>query len=308
MRYLVTGGCGFIGTHLAAALQQAGHRVHVLDDLSNGRKERLPSGIPLRVADVCDEQEAAAALAAADGCFHLAAIASVTQCEEHWKRAHEVNLTAGVQLMRLCAEREIPIVYASSAAVYGACPPPHRETALPSPLSGYGADKLSCEYHAAALAHRGLRSAGLRFFNIYGPGQDPSSPYAGVISRFAQRLLAGQELILYGDGGQERDFVYVTDAVSALQRAMERLHQRALPQAVCNVCTGRATSIRQLGQIMARLCDTEAIFRREDARGGDIRYSRGDPARLRRRLGIACDVPLKEGLRQTLQWMRGQGG
>jgi UDP-glucose 4-epimerase len=305
-RYLVTGGAGFIGSHLAEALLAGGSEVRVLDDLSTGRRQNLPAGVELMVGDVADAAMVARAMAGVDGCFHLAAIASVQRGTEDWLATHRVNQTASIAVFEAARHRHLPVVYASSAAVYGDNPDlPLSEVAATRPLSAYGADKLASELHGrvASLVH-GVPTIGLRFFNVFGPRQDPASPYSGVIAIFANRIAAGQGVTLFGDGGQERDFIYVADVVAHLTAAMARLQAGAPGGEVFNVCGGGATTIRQLAQAIADLTGSPLLASEGPARAGDIRRSRGDPARARQALGVGATVTLVEGLRRTLEWMR----
>jgi UDP-glucose 4-epimerase len=307
-RYLVTGGCGFVGAHLVRRLLAEGHEVRVLDALSSGRPEGLsPSArCELVVGDVGDRAAVERCLAGAAGCFHLAAVASVARCTEDWVGAHRVNVSGAVQVFDAARLSSTPVVYASSAAVYGDNPDlPLKEDAAPRPLSAYAADKLGVELHArvAAFVH-GVPTAGLRFFNVYGPGQDPRSPYAGVISVFADRLARGQHLHLHGDGGQVRDFVYVGDVVDFLVAAMSRAEAAAAGEgsaaAVYNVCTGRPTTIRGLVAILAALVGQGTPdLRPSPPRAADVRRSLGDPAKAARDLGCRARTALRDGLAET---------
>jgi UDP-glucose 4-epimerase len=242
-RFVVTGGCGFIGSHLIERLVAEGHQVSVVDDLSTGKRENLPEGVKLFVGDVADRRLMAEAMAGAEGCFHLAAVASVQKGNEDWLGTHRSNLTGAITVFDVAREcGKIPVVYASSAAVYGDNQAlPLTETAATAPLSAYGADKLGCELHGrvATLIH-GVPTTGFRFFNVFGPRQDPSSPYSGVISIFANRLLKDEPLTVFGDGKQSRDFVFVSDVVDHLMAAMASPSPTAR---VFNVCTGRATTL-----------------------------------------------------------------
>ncbi len=307
--YLITGGCGFIGSHLVEALLAAGHQVRVLDDLSSGRRDRLPDAVELLVGDITDPVAMRAALAGMQGCFHLAAIASVVRSTADWVGSHRVNLTGAVTLFDAAqglggSGGGLPVVYASSAAVYGPQETlPIAEDNPTRPQSAYGADKLAVELQArvAGLLH-GVRTCGLRLFNIYGPRQDPTSPYAGVVSIFARRLLAGEPLAIRGDGLQVRDFVYVADAVRCLVAAMDRA---SLAAPVVNVCSGRPTSVLELAQVLADLLGREARLTFEPPQPGDIRRSLGDPTAARALLGVSVETPLREGLAATLAWIRG---
>jgi UDP-glucose 4-epimerase len=297
--WLVTGGAGFIGSHLAEALLARGDRVVVLDDLSTGRAENLPSGAQLLQGDLLDPALLARGLRDARGVFHLAAVVSVELCIQEPLATHRVNL-AGTLLLLDAARRagNRPVVFASSAAVYGdAGDRPCAEDLLPAPISPYGADKLGAEHHARAMhAVHGLPSAALRFFNVYGPRQDPRSPYAGVISRFADNLRQGRPHTIYGDGLQTRDFVYVGDVVRALLAA-QGLLARA-PQAI--VSTGRATSLLDLAAALDRRVGATTPIAHRPARAGDIRHSQGSPDRMHDLLGLRAETPLDEGLARSL--------
>lgn len=298
--YLVTGGCGFIGSHLADALVAAGHRVRILDDLSTGKRENPPGEAEIIVGDVADTETVRSAMAGMDGCFHLAAIASVVRSNEEWVRTHQVNLTGTVNVFDAARENTLPVVYVSSAAVYGDNDDvPLAETARPRPLTAYGADKLGCEQHAR-VGHEvhSIPNAGFRFFNIYGPRQDPASPYSGVISIFADRMSNGQSIQIHGDGEQTRDFVYVADAVRFLMKGMDSLP--GAPE-IYNVCTGKGTTINRLSEIIAELAGNPVDISHGAPRVGDARASVGDPSYASSKLGINVETPIEDGLRLTLQ-------
>jgi UDP-glucose 4-epimerase len=302
-RYLVTGGAGFIGSHLVDALLAAGHFVRVLDDLSTGKRQNVPSAAELIVGSVIDSRIVRQALADCDGCFHLAAIASVARCNEDWLASHQVNLGGTITVFeaaRATASRgAIPVVYASSAAVYGANPDlPLSETSATNPISAYGVDKLGCELHAkVASSIHGVPTLGFRFFNVYGPRQDPASPYAGVISIFADRLRAGQPVTVYGDGEHTRDFIAIQDVVECLQRGMEAGFSGA---EVLVACTGQQVSLRQLIGELGTILAVAPQISLAPAREGDIRHSLGNPAKLAERLGFTPGIAISEGLRALL--------
>ena len=305
-RYLVTGGCGFIGSHLVERLLAAGHEVRVLDDLSTGKRENLPDGVPVTVGNVADAAAVDAAMQGMDGCFHLAAVASVERSREAWLETHHANLSGTIAVFDAARRARdggpVPVVYASSAAVYGDNPTmPLTEDSATRPLSAYGADKLGCELHArVADGVHGVPATGFRFFNVYGPRQDPKSPYSGVISIFAGRIARGEAITINGDGEQVRDFVYVKDLVRCLTAAMDR-PQPGAP--VYNVCTGVATSVNRLAEVLADLSGKSLQRSFGPARAGDIRVSIGDPARLIAAFGTACQTSLRDGLRDTLAWL-----
>ena len=304
MKYLVTGGCGFIGSHLCDALVEQGHSVRVLDDLSTGTTAYLPDCAELVLGNVVDPVVVEKALKGMDGCFHLAAVASVERSMNDWIGAHRVNQQATVNVFdaasRMNSSKAFPVVFASSAAIYGDnASVPLDESTVPRPISAYGADKLGSEHHArvAWLSH-GVSTVGLRFFNVYGPRQNPDSPYSGVISIFIDRVLKKQPLIIYGKGGQTRDFIYVGDVVRYLIKAMENQSGEA---SVYNVCTGQSTSISQLAKTLSIVSGSQVNIEYKPARSGDIASSLGDPRRVVHRYAIQPLVELGEGLKFMLQ-------
>ncbi len=300
---LVTGGCGFIGSHLVDALLARGAAVRVLDDLSTGRAERCPPGATLLRGDVSDPETVRAAMSGVSACFHLAAVASVQRCTQDWLGTHRVNLGGTIAVLDAARPAEghapVPVVYASSSAIYGACTAPLiSERERPAPLSAYGADKLGCELHATVAAGYGVPTLGLRFFNVYGPRQDGSSPYSGVISIFRERVGRGLALRVDGDGGQTRDFVHVSDVVRALLAGMDGLRAgRALPPA-CNVCTGTASSIATLARLLA---GPDGRIEHGPPRQGDVPRSCGDPSLMASALDLRAAVSLEAGLRTLVE-------
>ena len=285
-RYLVTGGAGFIGSHLVDALLADHHQVRVLDDFSTGKRENLPSEVEIITGDVADAGTVMAAITGTNGCFHLAAIASVARGNQEWLATHRVNLGGTIAVLDAArALGGLPVVYASSAAVYGDLGQEiAREDCVCRPSTAYGADKYGSELHAKVgyIVHL-VPSVGLRFFNVYGPRQDPSSPYSGVISIFADRIARGSPITLHGDGSQTRDFVFVLDVVAHLLAAMKVARRQPEAQ-VLNVCTGRETSILELARILGALARREVEILAGPARAGDILRSLGAPdlARLGR--------------------------
>jgi len=300
---LVTGGAGFLGSHLVDSLLHDGHAIRVLDDLSSGNRESLPPQIELILGDVTNPAAVEQAFDGIDACFHLAAIASVVRSTCEWRRTHEVNLTGTInifeQARRLRDRRVIPVVYASTAAVYGDCNVVLVGEQHPAaPLSAYGADKRACELHArvAGSVHR-IPTVGLRFFNLYGPRQDPRSPYSGVIAIFADRLARGEPVEIFGDGQQVRDFIHVSDAVRALGRALRAASTGA---SVFNVCTGMGTTVQALAEMIAALYRTELVAYHRSARSGEVRVSLGDPRQAVKQLGFEAQTALGDGLAISL--------
>jgi UDP-glucose 4-epimerase len=300
---LVTGGAGFMGSHLVDALLQQGHAVRVLDDLSSGGRENLSCQAEFIYGDVTNPTAVEQAFDGVDACFHLAAIASVVRSGCEWSRTHQVNLSGTINIFdrarRPRNRRKTPVVYASTAAVYGdSTSVPIGEQRPAAPLSAYGVDKRACELHAriAGSVH-GVPTLGLRFFNLYGPRQDPQSPYSGVIAIFADRLARGEPVEIFGDGQQVRDFTYIGDAVSALCRALPAASTAA---PVFNVCTGKGTTVQALAETMAALYRTELVANHLPERSGEVRVSIGDPRYAAEQLGFRAATTLADGLAITL--------
>jgi UDP-glucose 4-epimerase len=306
-RYAVTGGAGFIGSHLVDALLLQGHEVTVLDDFSTGKMEYLDPAAHLIRGDVTDPEAVKEALKGSDGCFHLAAIASVQRGNEDWLTCHRVNQGGTVAVLDASrAAGGLPVVYASSAAIYGDTDGAvASEDRQPAPLTAYGMDKLGSELHASIgwLVHQ-VPSFGCRFFNVYGPRQNPSSPYSGVVSIFIDSAIAGRELTINGDGEQVRDFIHIDDIVSRLLATMNLLGCKRHAR-VANFCTGQGTSILGLAKLVAELVPAPVRIRHATARPGDIRYSVGRADRANDLLGMQDYVPLSLGLRHTLNGLMG---
>ena len=299
---LVTGGAGFIGSHLCDALLNAGDNVRVFDDLSTGKRANLDPRAAFVAGDVGDAKAVGAAADGVDAIVHLAAVASVQRSNEDWAGTHRANLTGAIHVFDAARRLgRIPVVYASSAAVFGDNPNlPLREDSAVRPLSAYGADKLGCELHArVAGSVHGVPTAGFRFFNVFGPRQDPASPYSGVISIFAARVRQGQACTILGDGGQARDFVYVADVVAALRAGLKAASTDA---PVFNVGTGISTSVLDLAKLLQRLAGSKADPVFAAPRAGDIRLSLSDCAKLRG-AGWAPTTTLAAGLETTLAWL-----
>ncbi|MEG3638269.1 NAD-dependent epimerase/dehydratase family protein [Magnetococcus sp. PR-3] len=301
--YLITGGCGFIGSHLADALLARGDNVRILDDLSTGKRDNVQTACEVSIGDVADTDTVKQAMQGVDGCFHLAAVASVARSNEDWVGTHRINQTGTVNVLDAAryakAGRPVPVIYASSAATYGDCRDlPICEEAPRQPLTAYGADKLGSELHAVvASGVHGVPTCGFRFFNVYGPRQDPHSPYSGVISIFTNRMKDGADVTVFGDGGQTRDFVYVADVVAHLLAGMQKAAGEAK---VYNVCTGKAITILQLAQRVRSLLESQATIHHGEPRAGDIRESLGDPRRATEELGVSAQVALEDGLKKLL--------
>jgi UDP-glucose 4-epimerase len=312
---LVTGGAGFIGSHVVDALLMSGYDVRVLDDFSTGKDENLDgawslaaqggAGLQVIEGDVRDEVRMRDAV---DGCaavVHLAALPSVARSLEDPVGCDSVTHGGTVNAVRQAVEAGAErFVLASSCAVYGdAAQLPIAEAAPPHPLSPYAGAKLASEGVCADAADAGqLVAACLRFFNVYGPRQDPGSAYSGVISRFLSAAATGAPVTLYGDGRQSRDFVYVGDVVAAVLAALQR---PLTGVSVLNVGTGRETDLLQILDVVEAQAGRSLERRMEPAREGDIRHSRADAGRARWVLGWAAGTPLATGLAETWTWYAG---
>jgi len=313
---LVTGGAGFIGSHLVEALLTAGHDVRVLDDFSTGRAENLRGAealaalhggsFQLIAGDVRDEAKVREAV---DGCAavcHLAAVASVSRSLEDPVGTGSVTHGGTVNVVRWAVDAEVPrVVLASSCAVYGDAEQlPVAETAPPRPLSPYAEHKLAAEQVCAAAADAGqLAATCLRFFNVFGPRQDPGSEYSGVISLFMAAAAAGTGVTVHGDGGQTRDFIFVGDVVDAIRRGLRR---PAAGVAVVNVGSGVETSVLDVLGTLEALAGHAIPREHTPPRDGDIRHSRADTGRARWVLAWQAGTSFADGMAATWQWYRGR--
>lgn len=298
-RFLVTGGAGFIGSHLVDRLIAGGDRVVVLDDLSSGRRDSLAEGVSFVQGSILDADLVDRLAAGTDGIFHLAAQVSVQACIDDWIGAHRINLDGALTVF-LAAQRNgnIPTVFTSTAAIYGDSPSEFcAEGDAALPVSPYGADKLAAEHHLRALAEtRGLPSVSLRLFNVYGDRQSPRSPYAGVIAKFLGNVLEGRPHTVFGDGLQVRDFIYVHDVVSGLLGAAS--FSAARPGAHCfNICTGIGTTVIDLARKIDGVSGRKPMaISHCPARKGDIRISKGAGEAARERLGFSPAFTVDQGL------------
>ncbi|MDF1557927.1 MAG: NAD-dependent epimerase/dehydratase family protein [ANME-2 cluster archaeon] len=279
MNILVTGGAGFIGSHIAEYFSANGNNVTVLDNLSTGYRHNIQenASITFVEGDICDPEVVENVVSGKDYVFHMAAMVSVPLSCQHPEEAFRINTlgTLGVLQSALAAGVE-KVVIASSAAVYGNNPiQPKQEDMLPEPASPYAISKLDCEYLARMFNDMGLRTTCLRYFNVYGPRQDPGSAYAAAIPIFMSRAQAGEDLVIYGDGEQTRDFVHVSDVVRANVAAMENGDG-----GVFNVATGRSVSINELARTVLEITGSGAGIVYQPERVGDIKHSRADVGRI----------------------------
>ncbi|KDE56432.1 SDR family oxidoreductase [Methanoculleus sp. MH98A] len=310
MRYIVTGGAGFIGSNLAEQLARDGHEVVIVDDLSAGRRENIEHllvhpRVTFVEGSVTDLALLVDACAGADGIFHQAAIASVPRSVANPLETNEVNVAGTLNVLWAAKECGVPaVVAASTSAIYGDDPVfPKCETMAPGPLSPYAVSKLAGEHYGNVFADLyGIRTVFLRYFNVFGPRQDPNSEYAAVIPKFITRMLEDKPPIIYGDGEQTRDFIFVGDVVRANIRAME-----GNASGVFNIAGGSRISLNRLASVLAEIA---GIHRRpvyEPPRPGDIRDSLAEIARARDAFGFSPRCTLEAGLRETVAWFRDGG-
>jgi nucleoside-diphosphate-sugar epimerase len=309
---LITGGAGFVGSHIATALVDAGARVRVVDDLSTGYLKNLrhiESKVDFIEGSVGDAATLGRALTDVELVFHQAAIPSVPRSVDRPIESHDASVNATFALLLAARDQKVRrVVYAASSSAYGDQPElPKREDMKPAPLSPYAVGKLVGEYYGQVFTNvYGLETVSLRYFNVFGPRQDPGSQYSGVISRFMSALVNGEQPIIYGDGGQSRDFTFVSNVVDANMRAAES------PNAVgkvMNVANGRQVTLNELLEIMKNVTGKSAAAARyEPVRIGDVRHSLADISLARSLLGFEPKVGLEEGLRLTFDWWQKSGG
>ncbi len=308
---LVTGGAGFIGSHLSLRLLAEGWSVRVLDNFSSGRSENLASAgdeIDLLRGDIRDADSVARAVRGADVVFHEAAIPSVPQSIADPLETDDVNTRGTLRVLEAAHAAGVRrVVFASSCAIYGDSEEiPKQEGMAPAPLSPYALQKLTAETYCRLFAQlRGLETVALRYFNVFGPRQNPDSEYAAAIPRFIRASLKGESPRIFGDGEQTRDFVYVDDVVSA--NILAATATEAVGTFV-NVASGRETSLNQLIATIAELTGCSAVPVHEAARAGDVRVSLASLDRATSALGYAPMIELREGLRRTMESMENSAG
>jgi len=300
---LITGGAGFIGSHLVESLLESGHRVTVIDDFSTGQRENLPNKNTLSIIEADLLALAPDQLAGPfDAVVHLAALPSVNDSWGQLARAHELNLTATVRVIELAQQLGIPrIVYASSAAVYGNLDAvPISENHPARPLSPYGLQKFASEEYGRLVARENLSFIALRLFNVFGPRQVATSPYSGVITKFAHALRDDQPITIFGDGTQTRDFVYVKDIAAGIARALEATG--LAPFTVCNLGRGSVVSISELVETMRTFFPSwSGTIEHAPAPPGDIVQSQADISAAQRLLAYQPRHSLSSGLTAMLQ-------
>ena len=310
--YLVTGGAGFIGSSIARALIARGDGVRVIDNLSTGTRENL-ADIAARIefleGDIRDDKLLARATSGVEVVFHEAAIASVPQSMAEPLENHSVNATGTVRVLEAARHAGVRrVVYAASSAAYGDEPTlPKVETMAPAPISPYGATKLAGEVAMQVYARAfGLETVCLRYFNVFGPRQDPKSEYAAVIPKFITSALAGKQPRIFGDGKQSRDFCHIDNVVEANFAAAGADAGRASGR-VFNVGCGESIDLNRVVALIGDILGQKLEAVHEPERAGDIKHSWGDVGAARAALGFRASVSFTEGLRRTIDWYRGRG-
>ena len=303
---LVTGGAGFIGSHIASALIAEGARVRILDDLSTGHRENLDEisgGIDFIQGSVADEELLNKALEGVELVFHEAAIPSVPRSVEEPRQTHIASVDGTFSLLVAARDQKVRrIVYAASSSAYGDQPTlPKSELMLPDPLSPYAVAKLVGEYYCQVFTRvYGLETVSLRYFNVFGPRQDPGSQYSGVVSRFISALLSNERPVIYGDGEQSRDFTYIENVVFGNLSAAEAPNAAGK---VINVANGERITLNQLLSELKDLTGKQDVTAEYlEPRIGDVRHSLADISLARQLLGYESKVDLREGLQRTIDW------
>lgn len=300
--FLVTGGAGFVGSHLVARLVGRGDAVRVLDNLSTGTVENLDAvrdRVTLIEGDIRDNEAVRQAVDGVRVIFHQAALSSVQRSFEDPHITFDVNITGTLNVLDAARAAGCQrVVFASSASVYGDAPGlPKTEAMAPLPLSPYAISKITGEQLCSVFTRiHGLETVALRYFNVFGPRQDPSSPYSGVITRFLHAARTGSPPVVYGDGDQSRDFVYVDNVINANLNAAVAAEADGR---VFNIASGQAVTLNGLLAMVAELTGGDIHAIHEPGRPGDIRHSLADITNARKTLGYVIDVPLKAGLTQT---------
>lgn len=318
-RYLVTGGAGFIGSHLVEELLRRGHQVRIADNFITGKREnidaavhnarqsgaQLTGGPPQLVeGDLADDAVARRAVEGVEFVLHQAAIPSVPRSVKDPVSSNRANIDATLNVLVAARDAGVRrVVYAGSSSAYGDTPTLPKHEAMPTnPLSPYALQKLVGEQYLQLFTRLyGLETVTIRYFNVFGPRQDPSSAYSGVISRFLLALTEGEQPVIFGDGEQSRDFTYVANVVDGVLRAAEAPHASG---EVINVAVGGRISLNELLRTLQRLTNNTSAARYEPARAGDVRDSQADIAKAERLLGYRPLVDLAEGLQRTLAWFQ----
>ncbi len=303
--YLITGGAGFIGSHIVGRLVAEGETVKVLDNLSTGKKENIDpyKDITFIQGDILDEKKVSEAVKGVDYICHIAALPSVARSVKDPVSTNDINIKGTLNILMAARDAGVKrVVFASSSSVYGDTDVlPKSESMLPQPLSPYATSKLTGEHYCRNFwVNYGLKTVSLRFFNVFGPRQDPASDYAAVIPAFITRLIQKDRPVIYGDGKQTRDFTYVENVVEAnLRSCRNELSEYGI---AINICSGGRISVNELYSTIADIMDIKQGPEYAEPRPGDVRDSQGDTERIKNILKMDKMILLHEGLKKTVEW------
>ena len=306
-KYLVTGGAGFIGSYIAQRLVESGEQVRIIDNFSTGRNQNLApimDRIELIDGDICNRDEAGEAVDESDYVLHLAARPSVIGSIENPRACHESNIDGTFNVLMAARDARVKrVVYSASSSAYGDTPVlPNREDFAPRPLSPYAIAKLAGEYYCKVFSEiYGIECVSLRYFNVFGPRQNPASQYAAVIPKFITMLLDGEPPVIFGDGEQTRDFTYVENVYLANRLACTA---KGVAGQVINVACGTPVSVNQLVDILNGIIGTRIEARHEPERPGEVKHSAADISKARELLKFDPPVDLRAGLQKTVEWYR----
>ncbi len=307
--YLITGIAGFIGSNLARELVRRGESVRGFDNFETGKRENLSGlerSIEFREIDLLDSARVAEMCQGADYVLHQAALASVPRSVADPLRSHQTNIDGTLNLLLAARDAKVKrVVYAASSAAYGDTPTlPKQESMPPNPISPYAVQKLTGEFYLSSFyAVYGLETVSLRYFNIFGPYQDPTSQYSGVLAKFISQMLAGETCTIFGDGEQSRDFTYVENAVNANLLACAAPKDKVCGK-VFNIATGSRYSLNETFQTLAQIIGYSGQPRYAEPRAGDVKHSLADITRAGEALAYQPTVDFEEGLRRTVEWYK----
>jgi UDP-glucose 4-epimerase len=309
--HLVTGIAGFIGSSIARALLEQGDEVRGIDNFATGKRENLTAiakRIDFREADLLDLDAMRSACQGVDCVFHQAAIPSVPKSVLDPLASNRANVDGTVNLLVAARDAKVRrVMYAASSSAYGDTPTlPKHEEMIPNPISPYAVAKLASEHYMVSFYRcYGLETVSLRYFNIFGPRQDPTSPYSGVLAKFITQMLRGEQPTIFGDGGQSRDFTYIDNAVSANLLAARGTSANVAGR-VFNVATGTRVDLNETFQLLKRLTGYKGEVKHGPEREGDIKHSLADISRAKKGFGYEPKVNFEEGLKRTVEWYRGE--
>jgi len=309
--HLITGVAGFIGSSIARALVERGEQVRGIDNFATGKRENMAGildRIDFREADLLDMEAMKKACAGADCVFHQAAIPSVPKSVLDPLESNQANVDGTVNLLIAARDAKVRrVVYAASSSAYGDTPTlPKHEQMPPNPISPYAVAKLASEYYMLSFYRcYGLETVCLRYFNIFGPRQDPTSPYSGVLAKFITQMLRGEQPTIFGDGGQSRDFTYIDNAVDANLLAAKAPGAK-VAGGVFNVATGTRVDLNETFALLKKLTGYSGNVAYDREREGDVKHSLADISRAQQQLGYQPKINFEEGLRRTVEWYRGE--